>query len=117
MHDSELVEVYSAQDDVQAHGLANLLEQEGIRARVVDAANGQLPMGEPWNPRIWVFREDEPRAREIILAFEETRTAQLKDPLPVAPAWICPACGSEVDGDCEVCWNCGHSREEETPPS
>jgi len=116
MHDSELVEVYSAQDDVQAHGLANLLEQEGIRARVVDAANGQLPMGEPWNPRIWVFKDDEPRAREIILDFEKTRAAEAQSPPPVGPPWICPNCNSEVDGDCDVCWNCERARDESPTP-
>jgi len=70
MDEDRLVEVYSARDAIEAYGLRNLLEIEGIHAEVVGAdlvfAAGGLPVGRTIAPRIWVWAREAERAREII---------------------------------------------------
>jgi len=65
-----IVELCSAADVVEAQGLCDLLEREGIAARVVGDvlgnAAGCLPLGEPITPRVWVRQSDVPRIREVI---------------------------------------------------
>jgi hypothetical protein len=68
-HD-RIVELCSAKNAMEAYFFRNLLEDEGIRSRVVgellDSAAGALPLGEATSPRIWVREEDAAHAREII---------------------------------------------------
>lgn len=64
-----IVELCSTANVFEAFALHNELEQEGIRSRVAgeslqDAA-GALPLGQITAPRVWVWEEDLPRAREI----------------------------------------------------
>jgi hypothetical protein len=65
-----IVELCSAASAIEAHALRMLLEEAGIRARVVGDnlgnAAGSLPLGEPTAPRVWVREADAERAREII---------------------------------------------------
>lgn len=111
MHESEIVEVYSAADESEAYVVKNLLEDAGIKSQVV---NDGLIMG-AWSttsatfaPRVWVMHDDEPRAREII---ENWKDEQQAGPPPVQAApWKCPNCGEEVQADFEMCWNCQHVR-------
>jgi hypothetical protein len=69
MHE-RIVELCSAGNIVEANGLCELLEEQGIRAQVVGdelgIAAGMLPLGEATAPRIWVRESDADRAREII---------------------------------------------------
>jgi hypothetical protein len=65
-----IVEVYSAADSFEAHGLCSVLQENGIQSRIVGeelgVAAGCLPLGEAMAPRIWVREGDAARAREII---------------------------------------------------
>ena len=74
MNDSDIVEIYSAANAIEAHTIANALEAAGIKARVVGEylgmAAGDLPLGQPIAPRIWVRKEDEARARELLVRWQ-----------------------------------------------
>ena len=71
---SNIVEIYSAANPIEAYSMVNTLEAAGIKARVVGdilgAAAGGLAIGTPIAPRIWVRKEDEARARELLEEFE-----------------------------------------------
>jgi hypothetical protein len=68
--DDRIVDIFSAADSVEAHGLCERLQDEGIFAQVVgdtlSNAAGCLPLGERTTPRIWVRESQANRAREII---------------------------------------------------
>ena len=80
-----LVEVCSASNVVEADGLCELLEEAGIRARVVGeglgVAAGGLALGEDVSPRIWVRESDLERAREVI---ERSQVPQANEPAEAA---------------------------------
>jgi hypothetical protein len=62
-----IVEVCSAANEMEAHALRAVLEDNGIRAEVVgEVLNTTLPVGEAISPRIWVQAKDARRARQII---------------------------------------------------
>jgi hypothetical protein len=65
-----VVEVCSAANPFEAQLLGELLEEHGIRSRVVGdllgSVAGSLPLGATTAPRIWVREGDAGRAREII---------------------------------------------------
>jgi hypothetical protein len=65
-----IVELCSAANAAEAYAIRALLEEAGIRSRVVGdslgSAAGGLPLGEAISPRIWVREEDAAHAREII---------------------------------------------------
>lgn len=72
----KVVELCSASNIVEAHSFCNLLEQEGIPARIVGDVLGNVaggvPLGEPSTPRIWVRERDQRRARELLDQTPET---------------------------------------------
>ena len=108
MTDSDVVEVYSAANLPEAHQVKNLLQDEGIQARVVGEAlqtgAGELPIGWTTAPRLWVAQADCERARQIIDEWEQER--QAGKPIPSSPPWVCPHCDEEVPGEFDICWNC-----------
>jgi hypothetical protein len=57
-----VVDVYSAANGLEAHGLCAVLEERGIHTQVVGeslgTAAGSLPLGEATAPRIWVREGD-----------------------------------------------------------
>lgn len=92
----------SAANLPEAHILAGVLAQRGIRVRILNAnasgAIGELPV-DAAAPQLWLEDpRDEVRAREVIEAF---RTAA------VGPSRRCPACGEENPPAFELCWACG----------
>jgi len=105
--EEDIVEVYSAADITEAYFLRDVLGDAGISARVVgDSLTGMLPPGEETAPRLWVFRADEARSREIVKEYERVhRQPHLDDDRP-AETWKCPTCGELVEADFELCWNC-----------
>lgn len=112
-NNAELVEVYSASDIAEAHFVQSLLENAGIKARVVgDALSGLPPLGEQVAPRVWVFQSDEAVAKELIAEYELVhRRPHPEDDAP-AETWKCPNCGEEVEAEFELCWNCQTPRKE-----
>jgi Putative prokaryotic signal transducing protein len=111
MHDHEIVEIYTAADEREAHFLSNLLADAGIEARVVGdtISSLQFPPGEKTAPSIWVKHADEVESRRLITEWETIRARPHSDDEP-RPAWKCSACGELVDEDFELCWNCQNPR-------
>ncbi len=69
--------VFHARDGIEAHMLADLLEQVGIMAQVqgdmLQGAVGELPAA--GLASVWVAESDESRAREVIADFEASQPA------------------------------------------
>lgn len=94
--------IYSASSLPDAHMVAYLLEQAGIRVRVFNenaqGGMGEIPFVHAW-PEVWVVDDgDSERARQMILELEKTDTA---------PQVTCPACREENPVNFQLCWNCG----------
>jgi hypothetical protein len=70
MDDSKIVEIYSAANSIEAYAMTNALKAAGIKARVANEflqmGVGMLPLSHPLTPRVWVLKEDEVRARELL---------------------------------------------------
>ena len=94
---------------------ANIMsaDQEVVKGLLDEASipcmirNDQLAMGpgelapSDCSPEVWILNdEDYSRAREIV---ETVRNAKVEP----SEAWICPACGEEIEGQFTSCWNCG----------
>jgi len=75
LDDSNIIEIYSAANAIEAHAMANALEAAGVKARVVGdylgMAAGGLPLGQPIAPSVWVLKEEEARARELIKQWKD----------------------------------------------
>ncbi len=73
MSNEDLVEVYRAENSVQAHLMASALEDEGIRAYVDDQIENTagLPLGWVTAPRILVAQSDAARARTLLEQMEQ----------------------------------------------
>ena len=84
MDNLDIVEIYSAANPIEAHALANALEAAGIKAEVVGdyLGVGSLPLDRiNANPKIWVRKEDETRARELLKEFKaEHGETELSEP-------------------------------------
>jgi hypothetical protein len=104
----------------QAEQLRGLLEQAGIEAFLRDEVMGRidapaLAAGAIGAVKVVVTREHAPRAEEVLRDFGAQQGApQAGDGAPVEPApvppWVCVHCGEQVEGQFDVCWNCGAAR-------
>ena len=105
MTDSELREVYSADNIQEAHLVKTVLEEVGIEARVVgdhlQNAIGDLPAA-AIAPRVWVRTENFDQARKIIA----DQHARRQSNAPPATRWKCAGCGESNEPSFEICWQC-----------
>ena len=109
-------QIYSARDEMEAHFVRDLLEQEGIEAAVQGEAllAGAVPLMQEAMPTVWVKEEDVARAAPIV---EEVRNRDKLDnamedqPVAASSSWKCPRCGEVVEGQFGACWKCGGMRE------
>jgi len=94
---------FSPTERVLAGMFRELLQGEGVacllRNDQLCAGLGEIPFTECY-PELWVV-DDElfPRAKSLLAQF----MAREAD----GANWICPACGEEVEGQFNSCWNCG----------
>jgi len=87
----------------------DMLQQEGIdcliRNEQLFAALGEIPFIECF-PELWVVDDEVfPRAENLLRQWMQSDATD-------RPAWICPACGEESEGQFNACWRCGREREE-----
>jgi hypothetical protein len=99
--------LYQARDALQAGLLRDHLAAHHIQSVVLgdflSGAAGELPAVN--FPVVWLVEDrDLPRAQQLLATFLA--------PLPAGTPWRCPACGAEVDGEFELCWQCGRPRDE-----
>jgi len=94
--------IYNALHLPDAHIVAGLLEQAGIRVRIFNAnaagALGELPV-DAAGPQVWVERDaDEARGRAVIEAHQRNRAS--------TRVHACVHCGEDNPETFEICWNC-----------
>ena len=108
--------VYTGRDDMDAHFVKGLLEQEGIAAIVagenLEAAWSTLPLSATSLPSVYVPDEDEDRAAVIVRDYQKVDQANADEAVSDAPraTWKCANCGEAVEEQFTECWNCGHAR-------
>ena len=113
--------VYTGRDEMDAHFLKGLLENEGIEAVVtgenLEATWATLPLSEKSLPGVWVREQDEERALLIVKDYEQVDAVNAEETVEESsrPTWKCPNCGEAVEEQFSECWNCGHSRPETAP--
>lgn len=94
--------VYTNYNAMLVANIRNLLENEGIECEaknlMLAGGAGDIPLIEIW-PELWVDEVDFPRASVIV----ENALADK----PALPPWQCPNCGEWVEGQFELCWQCG----------
>lgn len=103
------MKLYSGRDSMDAHHVRGLLEAAGVRAVVMGdqlaTAWGEVPFMNDALPGVWINDEDKARAAEVMDEFFRDAATP-----PRSAPWVCPRCGEEVEGQFEVCWNCGTPR-------
>jgi hypothetical protein len=110
--------VYTGRDEMDAHFVKGLLENEGIEAVVtgenLEATWSTLPLSENSLPSVWVREEDEQRAALIVNEYSQVDRVNASDKVADSPrpTWKCPNCGEAVEVQFTECWKCGHARPE-----
>lgn len=99
--------VFSGQDALAVGSIRALLLNEGIESEVrtpfLAAALGDIPFLECWS-EVWIANdEDSERAASVIIA--ASRPSKEAGEL-----WKCSKCGERIEGQFEVCWQCGMGR-------
>ncbi len=79
------------------------LESNNIRSALHEERTGVIGYAELPAASIWVDRQDEPDARQIM-------NTQAPDG-PSSP-WVCPNCNETIEQQFTMCWNCGHEQGE-----
>ncbi len=99
----------AAANEVEAELLKMELNAEGIETVIeggtLGSGRGELPTSPEAAPQLLVKEENLERALEIVEAYYE----KVKEE-PSGEIWVCPACGSEVEVQFDICWNCSASR-------
>ena len=115
MKEQDFAVVYAAADAQEAHLLKGLLADRDIEAVVLNeslqGAAGGVPVGHPVSPRVAVIQDDEPKARQVVIAFQRQREIgppQVDDIFPhdenEADDWpACPGCGERRQTICPTC--------------
>ena len=97
--------LYSDSNALVVNHLRNVIESAGIECRMKNeflySAAGEIPPTETW-PELWVDEADYKRARQMV-------DEALADKSNL-PRWHCGGCGEWVEGQFELCWNCGAHR-------
>lgn len=109
--------IYTARNDLDAHFLQGLLEQEGItsviQGEALEGAWSTVPLSANSLPGLWVNEADVARAAPIVEEYRQREDANIDKPAedaPAGPTWICPKCGEAVEDQFDECWNCQTER-------
>ena len=111
-------QIYTARDDMDAHFVQGLLEQEGIESVIQGEAQegawGNLPISTKSRLSIWVNEADAAKATPIIEEYNQREVdhahAEPEAEAAPRPTWKCPKCCEEVEDQFDECWNCGTAR-------
>lgn len=105
MTDTSVLEVYSADDMMDAEFIRHVLAEQGIQAKIVGANLQTIYGGLPIQfevPRVWVCSEDFTLAKTLV---DEAKTEQLRR-AALRKEWNCSNCGETNTADFEICWSC-----------
>jgi hypothetical protein len=82
-----------------------VVEGAGIECHIKNeflySGAGEIPPTETW-PELWVDESDYDRSKALL----DEALADKSD----LPHWNCPACGEWVEGQFDLCWQCGTAR-------
>ena len=110
--DRNLAEIYVAADEIEAKHIQLLLADNHIPSRIVGTGliggAGEIPPGWVVSPRIWVDKEYETVARQLVTNWEKDRKAQRKT---TQREWTCEHCEAQVPGEFDICWQCQKARD------
>lgn len=99
--------LYSSSNALVVTHLRNLLESSGVASQIKNeflySAAGEIPPTAIW-PELWVDETDFEQARVIM---EEAMADKSS-----LPSWRCEKCGEQVEGQFDICWQCGRPRPE-----
>lgn len=102
-----MTRIFSSWNLAAVHHAKNLLEVEGIRARVrnelLSSGIGQLPTIE-CQIELWVVNDADAERAERILRFGPVR------PEERGRSWRCAGCGEVSEAQFTQCWRCGAYR-------
>ena len=110
--------VFTGRDEMDAHFVKNLLQQEGIEAVVTGDnlvnAIGTLPLSAKSLPGVYVNDADEERATLIVRDYQQVDRVNAEETVEDTPraTWKCANCGEAVEEQFSECWKCGHARPE-----
>lgn len=127
-----MIKVLSARDPAHAHIVKALLEERGVPA-IVQGEALPLAVGHDTTASVWVVRQaDAERAAHVIATevgqpnpthcencgynlwgLPEPRCPECGQPftrLEAGPAWTCPHCREQCEGQFTQCWNCNRDR-------
>ena len=99
--------IYSEPNPIFIHQLKDLLAEKGIatiiKNELLAGGAGELPPTEVW-PELWIVnKEDKEPAKRLVDNFlQSTKTK--------SHSWICKSCGEEIEGQFNICWNCGEKK-------
>jgi hypothetical protein len=98
--------LYQASDRIEAQHLVDFLADHDVPAIVLgdylSGAAGDLPVN--IFPGVWLLRDTH-------WAYACHLLAEFRAPAATAPSWPCAQCGEVVEGEFDVCWNCGCCRD------
>ncbi|MEP4079853.1 putative signal transducing protein [Haloferula sp.] len=105
--------VYENLEFAMVGHMKSLLESKGIKCEIRNEGGvsvaGEVPFTQVY-PELWVLSNgDVPTAKKFVAEYRETLGKA-----EVGPAWKCPSCGEEVEGQFGECWNCGAAAPEKT---
>ncbi|MES9942742.1 MAG: DUF2007 domain-containing protein [Candidatus Thiodiazotropha sp. 6PLUC2] len=98
-----MIELYQAQDRVEAQMLKDFLSQQGVEVVIFNDLLSGAAGGVPANiyPTLWLLEnQDFEKAKQLAEQF-------FSQSLSSQEPWHCEICGERIDAGFEVCWNCG----------
>jgi hypothetical protein len=106
--------VYIAQNPADAHFVAGILQERGIKCEVLGeelwGARGALSVSPDTLPAVWI--QDDNRHEQALNLIRQIENKTLNAPAGDSP-WKCPNCGEKMEAQYTDCWKCGTSRPEE----
>ncbi len=109
---TDFVEIAACANAVEAEQIRNALDQHGVSA-FIDGASANTALSYVGTAlggvRVLVERSDAARAIEVVEGLRD-------DPDITQAPWYCGECHETIDGAFELCWSCGHARENVEQP-
>jgi hypothetical protein len=107
--------IFTAKNDMEAHFVQGLLDQEGIKSVIqgeaLEGAWGDMRVSDKSLPTLWVNDPDVATAEPIVAEYDARERAAADARTDgdgrAAKTWKCPKCGEEVEDQFDECWNCG----------
>lgn len=99
-----MIKIYSNESLIHVHHIKATLESHAIDCIIknenLTSLAGEIPSFECW-PEIWVVNNAQ---KDIAMSLIDSLKEDAKQNKAV---WICDSCKEEIEGEFEICWQCG----------